>query len=89
MFPGTALPLKVNDDKSFILVRLDTNIKLAASWGLIDEGIKHGVLASTPRRESAKDVLAWLSVDSPPAGGGEFPSRYSWWGGRKYITGPG
>ena len=40
MFPDTIPPLKVNDDRSilaFYPVRLDTNIKLAGSWDLINE----------------------------------------------------
>ena len=40
MFQDTAPPLNVKDGRSifaFYPVRLDTNVKLAVSWNLIDE----------------------------------------------------
>ena len=43
MFQDTAPPLKVKDGRpilAFYPVRLDTKIKLAVSWDLIDEGIQ-------------------------------------------------
>jgi hypothetical protein len=70
MFRDTAPPLKVKDGTSilaFYPVRPDTNIKLAVSWDLIDEGATYGVPASTPRTEDLNGMFAWHSVDSVPA----------------------
>ena len=58
--------LKVKDGRfvlAFYPVRLDTDIKLAVSWDLIDEGL----LASTPRRKNVNDMFAWHSADRVPA----------------------
>lgn len=70
MFRDAAPPLKVKDGKSilaFYPVRPNTDIKLAVTWDLMDEGVTHGAPVSTPRAEDLKEVFAWHSVDRVPA----------------------
>ena len=83
----TALPLKVKDGRSILAlypVHLDTNIKLAVSWYLKNEGL----FTSTPRTMNLNVCLHGIQWTACQWGGGVFPSQSSWWGRRECIAGP-